>query len=389
MRLSRTAPNAEAPSVAINDSGAMAAVWSQQGNVTYNVQGAVNLNGTWTRGVNLSPAGPSGMRPDVVIDNTGLVTVVWTNGTAIQAAELPPGGIWSQPVAISAVGNSATAPQIVVDAGGNVTAMWVRTDTGGATALETADRPAGGGWSGPAVVAKGTLSGFDLVVNAFGDTAAIWNLGSFTANTVVYSSDRPAGSAWSRPAVVAPAARMQGGALIAVAANGDLTACWRTNTEIRTADKPAGGKWSSSVTLYRNPALTGFPALAKTSAGDDMVALLTLSGFNNQIRTSVRPAGSGWTPAALLTGSAVSALDLHAGTTAGGSFVLTWVDDNSFRFESATRTVATPWAPRTLIGSGMLLNDFPTDLAVAGNTAVGIWFGIPIQAKVSSLVVLP
>src|ERR1051326_759909 len=87
--LSQPAPNAEAPSVAINDSGAMAAVWAQEQGVTYNVQGAVNLNGTWTQGVNLSPAGPSGMRPDVVIDNTGVVTAVWTNGTAIQAAELP------------------------------------------------------------------------------------------------------------------------------------------------------------------------------------------------------------------------------------------------------------------------------------------------------------
>ena len=119
-----------------------------------------------------------------------------------------------------------------------------------------------------------------------------------------------------------------------------------------------------------------------------MVALLTLSGFNNQIRTSVRPAGSGWTPAALLTGSAVSALDLHVGTTAGGSFVLSWADDNSFRFESSRRTATTPWT-RTLIGSGMLLDDFPTNLAVAGNTAVAIWLGVPIQAKVASTTVLP
>jgi len=71
---------------------------------------------------------------------------------------------------------------------------------------------------------------------------------------------------------VAPSARTQGGALIGIAANGDLTACWRTNTEIRVADKVAGGNWSSSATLYRNPALTGFPTIAKTSSGDDMVA---------------------------------------------------------------------------------------------------------------------
>jgi len=217
VKLSRPAPSAEAPSVAINNSGAMVAVWAQQQGVTYNVQGAVNLNGTWTRGVNVSPAGPSGMRPDVAIDNTGVATAIWTNGAAIQVSELLPSGIWSQPKAVSAVGNLATAPQIVVDSSGNVTAMWVRTDMNGTTGLETADRLAGCNWSRPGcnwsrptALATGTLSGFDLVVNAFGDTAAIWNLGSFTGNTVVYSSDRLAGGAWSGPSVVAPSARTQG-----------------------------------------------------------------------------------------------------------------------------------------------------------------------------------
>jgi len=329
------------------------------------------------------------MRPDVAIDNSGVAVAIWTDGASIQASKLLPSGKWSQSVLVSAVGNSAATPQIVVDASGNMTAMWVRTDIGGTTGLETADRPAGGSWGTPAVLSTGTFSGFDLVTNAAGDTAAIWNQGLFTGNTIIYSSDRPAGTVWSAPSVLAPTARMQGGAQIGIAANGDLTACWRTNTEIRVADKPAGGNWSAPLTLARNSAITGFPTLAKTASGDDMVALLSLSGFNNQIRTSVRPAGSGWTPVERLSGDDLSALDLHAGITAGGSFVLSWADDNAFKFESTTRTATTPWTSRTLIGSGMLLDDFPTDLPVAGNTALAIWFGVPIQAKVASSPISP
>ena len=86
--------------------------------------------------------------------------------------------------------------------------------------------------------------------------------------------------------------------------------------------------------------------------------------------------------------TSVSALDLHAETTSGGSFVLSWADDNTFKFQSATRTATTSWTP-TQITSGMLLDDFPTNLAVAGNTAVAIWFGVPIQAKVASSPVSP
>jgi hypothetical protein len=150
----------------------MVAVWAQEQGVTYNVQAAVNLTGTWTHGVDISPPGPSGMRPDVAIDNTGVATAVWTDGRAIQASELLPSGNWSLPIAVSAVGNLAGAPQVVADAAGNVTAMWVRTDVSG-TGLETADRPAGSSWSNPTVLATGTFSGFDLVVNADGDTAVI------------------------------------------------------------------------------------------------------------------------------------------------------------------------------------------------------------------------
>src|SRR5690242_12220714 len=50
VKLSRQTSNAESPSVAINNSGEMVGVWSQQQGVSYNVQAAVNLNGTWTHG---------------------------------------------------------------------------------------------------------------------------------------------------------------------------------------------------------------------------------------------------------------------------------------------------------------------------------------------------
>ena len=190
--------------------------------------------------------------------------IVGSDGTVFLSATVATGGNWSlnafDPANGTLLRNYFPSPGL---------GMWVRIDVSG-TGLETADRPAGGSWSNPTVLATGTFSGFDLVVNATGDTAVIWNLGLFTANTAIYSSDRPAAGVWSPPSVVAPLALMQGGAQIGIAANGDLTACWRTNTEIRVADKPAGGNWSSSVTLCRNSAITGFPTLAKTPSGDDM-----------------------------------------------------------------------------------------------------------------------
>lgn len=121
-----------------------------------------------------------------------------------------------------------------------------------------------------------------------------------------------------------------------------------------------------------------------------MVAFVTYvfngSGYNYQIRTSVRPAGAAWGASVLLTGKNEYDSQLHAGTTPGGSFVLTWVDSNRLNFKSSTRTATTAWSPFAVIANG---GNFGTDLGVAGNKAVAIWLGGSFQATVSTLSVSP
>ena len=386
--LSKSAINSESPAVTVNDSGAMAAVWARQAGSSFVVEGSVNLSGTWTKGVALSPAGQTAVEPDVAIDGDGVATAVWSSATAIMSSTYS-NGSWSAPITISAVGTSATMPQVVSDPAGNTTAMWLRYITGGNPSFETADRPAGGTWTAPVSLAAVAPQDFQLVTNAAGDMAVIWDVGSFVSSDAVYVSDRPFGGTWSAPFVLAPGAYRQGGGRIGIDASGNLTACWRTNTVINTADKPAGGSWSPTRVLYTNLAVSDYPTLAKTAAGDDLAAWITYvssgSGYNYQIRTAVRPAGGAWGPPEILTGKKEYDLDLHAGTTSGGSFVLSWVDDNTFKFKSATRTATTPWTAATVITSGT----FGTDLAVADHTAVAVWLGGSFRTMTSSMPVNP
>jgi hypothetical protein len=120
-----------------------------------------------------------------------------------------------------------------------------------------------------------------------------------------------------------------------------------------------------------------------------MVALVTYvdngGGYNYQIRTSVRPAGSLWSGATLLTSADEYDTQLHARATPGGSFVLTWANDNRLTLESSSRTITTAWSPIAIITRG----EFGTDLAVAGNTAVALWLGGSYQAMVATLPVSP
>jgi len=362
----------------------MAAAWARQQGSSFAVQASVNLNGTWTRGINLA----GGFEPAVAIDNSGVATTIWSGGNVVQSSTLLSNGRWSPPVAISDVGTLVRNPNIVVDAAGNVTALWVRYDVNGAAGVETASRPVGGSWSTPLLLTAGAPDEFSLVVNAAGDTAAIWS--SFVGNAAVVSSDRPFGGTWSVPSQVAPPAYRQGGATIGIDANGNLTACWRTFTEVRSADKPFGGSWGAATTIYNNNAVSDLPVMAKTASGDDMVAFITYvfvgSGYNYQIRTSVRPASGTWGASGLLTSKNEYDSQLHAGTSAGGSFVLTWVDSNRLQFKSSTRTAATGWSSFAVIANS---GNFGTELRVAGNKAAAIWLGGSFQAMVSTLSISP
>ena len=156
--------NAQSPSVAINESRSMVAAWARREGFVYTVQASINANGTWSRPVDLSPPGQIGVEPGVAIDNNGTATVVWSLDYVIQTSTCPAGGNWSAPMALSDVTTSAIYPQVVVDAAGNARAMWVRYDASGTPGIETADRPAGGIWSAPFLLAPDALTEFKLVV---------------------------------------------------------------------------------------------------------------------------------------------------------------------------------------------------------------------------------
>ena len=387
--LSGTASNGEFPRVDVNGRGSLVAAWSQEVGVSYHIQASVNLDKTWSPAATLSPAGQSGMQIDVVIDNADVATVIWTDGSMIQASQMSPGGDWSDPVPLSDTGRSASDPRIVVDQSGNLTAMWVRVDASNTPLLEAADQPSGGDWSAPTQIATGPFSGFSLAMNSAGNTAGIWNAGLFTGNTTIYSSERTFGGGWSAPVVVAPSARSQGGAKIGIAANGDLTACWRTDTHIQVADKPFGGTWSGPTILFQQHHDGGVSGNDKNGSRRRLVAFTILNGFNYRVGTSVRPAGGSWSVPEPLSSNQESALDVHVASTMGGSFLISYVNDNNFQFRSSARTVTTRWAPVRTIAGGLLINDSPSDLAAEGNRAVAIWFGEFVQTMASNAPVSP
>ena len=218
-----------------------------------------------------------------------------------------------------------------------------------------------------------------------------WDTGSFGSGTAIYVSTHlhiQLTTGWSAPYLVAPVAYRQGGAKIGIAANGDITACWRTNTDIRTADKPARGNWGATRIIYSSNSVSAYPTLAVTPSGDAMAAWTTYvfvgGSYNYQIRTSVCLAGGNWSAAAPLTGSDEYDLELNAATSKGGQCVLTWVDANSSFLKTSTWDIKKGWYSFATISSGS-----DTALAVGGNTALAIWMAGAFQATVSTAPIAP
>lgn len=388
--LSAPAVNGHSPAVATtSDTGPMVATWVRQENSIYEVQASVCRKGTWGAPENLSLNGQGAFDVSVAMDRNGRATAVWTVGDTIQTSTNRFNSRrigWTPPVALSNAGISVFDPHVIVDAYGNTTAMWVRYDMNSVPGIETAYRPVGGTWSAPQLLAAGAPGEMMLVASANGgDIAAIWNIGPSNAASI-YASIKPFGGVWSTPYNVAPAAYRQGGGKIGIAANGDVTACWRTNTEIRVANKPAGGDWSAAITIYANRAISDYPTLAVMPSGDVMAAWITYvyvgGSYNYQIGSAVHPVGGAWSAPVVLTGSQEHDGELQARATNAGACVLTWVDVNSGQLKSSTWSTAGGWHDFTTIGAGS-----DTDLAVGGNTAVAIWMGGSYQAKVSTVLI--
>lgn len=168
-----------APRIEVNAHGDAIVVWRDQerGNFVVRSATADTADAAWGSIATIS--GENVGWPRLAVDRDGNAIAVWSRGTVfgldvvVQTAEWSAAtGAWSAPVNASDPADEADAPNVAVDHNGNVAAVW-RTNHGAWT-VAVADRPSGGGWTGPLDVSAGNVSlselglAFDANGNAFG-----------------------------------------------------------------------------------------------------------------------------------------------------------------------------------------------------------------------------
>lgn len=170
------------PSIAMDSSGNIAAVWLSGVSPNLSIQAAnySTVSSTWSGATNIAPVGLY-HTPSVSMSPSGTATFMWAretnNYTAIESIRLPLGGSWGQIKVVTQSGNNINPVQ-GVDSSGIVTAAWFKNDT-----LIAARTASNGNWGSPVnVYSGGGNSDAQVSVNSSGNVLLTWyNAGKNTS----------------------------------------------------------------------------------------------------------------------------------------------------------------------------------------------------------------
>ena len=277
--------------LAIDGSGSAVAVWDffNFATGTPEVQTATKpAGGGWKAPETLSPSGRTAQRAQVAVGADGTAVAVWEQGeggtSVIQAAVRPAGsGSW-QVQSLSQPGQNAERPQVAVDEGGNAVAAWQRSN-GSTVVVQTASRPAGGGWSAPQDISQ---AGHDAkepkVAMAGGKAVAVW-LGFDDRNFLVQGATRSPSGAWSAPEALSLPRANAATPEVALAPDGAAVAMWvrpiGADDIVQAASRAAsGGSWR-----IQNVSLPG---------GNGFNPQISLNERGNGAATWIRSSGAKW-----------------------------------------------------------------------------------------------
>jgi hypothetical protein len=263
---------------------------------------------------------------------------------------------WSGPEAVSALDADASPSEVGVDADGDATAVW--TDgVGVGSVVQTAYRPAGGGWEAPVDLsgAGGEVEGADLAVNPAGDAVAVWRV-TTGGNFLVQAAFKPAGGSW-QPSETVPSSGAAGETpQVSIDEAGDAVLVYKDGAAgIFASYRPANGSWQGGVHISGGGAAD--PDVVMNSAGEAVAVWKISLGPLSFVEANTMAPGGSW-------GGGVGPLSLAASITeppqvevdAAGDFFALWSsgESNNQAVEIDRKPAAGSWeAPETISTAGL------------------------------------
>ena len=346
--LSLPGRNADAPAVAIDQTGRAVVVWQRFSEFGHwVVQGATRgADGIIASLGNLSDTSSDDEAPQVAVDPAGDAVAVWQqddhqrNIVSIQAAARSAGGGLVSLGELSVPGQSGEqddeSPQVALDRAGDAFAVWEHFD-GTNFVVQSAVRPAGAATFGapvdvslPQSTAQEDAVGPEVAVDPAGDEIVVWALGggSDGDHWAVQAAARPAGATRFDAALELSVAGQNQDPQVAVDQAGEAIAVWErfdgAHAFVDAASRPAGASPWSAVELA-GAADPSSPQVTLDAAGDAVAVWNDTNSVNQTVGTAYRTPGGSFSTPGSLSRPGANATDPHVALDQAGQTYAVWV----------------------------------------------------------------
>jgi hypothetical protein len=229
---------------------------------------------------------------DLAVSPRGAVVAVWAWGSddrskpwRIQSAVRPAGGAGGGAVDVTPA-SGARRPQVGLDARGGAVLVYGRQPFGRPQVLSARLRPAAGGWTRPAVVAREGYA-HSLAVDRVGNAVV-----AYTPDfSEVRATSRPVGGRWGKARSLSPVGVGTNDFALAMNGRGVAVVAFARDTgRVDLVRRPRGGPWSAPMTVAaRGTATVSDVLVALNGAGDTFVGW---GGY--ALYGRYRPHGGSW-----------------------------------------------------------------------------------------------
>lgn len=232
------AQSALEPTIAVDGSGNVRAVWLQQVTVSTrsiwtNLYSPASGWGTATV-LEASVSSVGGNSPEIAMDPAGNATVVWAefdgNWTNLWARRYTAGGVWAPATLIEYDNNGGVGDQgVVMEANGNAMVVWSQFD-GQRTNVLANRYIVGSGWGTPTPIETSDLNSgvSDIALDGTGNIMVVLHQQTSAASSVIGSiyTNRFSNGSWGTAALVKSAIPYLSQSAIAMNASGNAMVVW-------------------------------------------------------------------------------------------------------------------------------------------------------------------
>lgn len=248
-----------------------------------------------------------GLGPTTVVDGRGNATAVWSTDWwqgPVLAARRPAGGSWSTPVTIG----RGTDPLVGVDSAGTVTVVFATNRPGLTTGLAAVRHSPGRPWTRPVRLSRerpahaydgddeGTFGAHrtDLAVSPAGDVVVAWQWGSYDRDKPfrIEVARRPHGRPWS-PLVPLTTRDWSSDPEIGIDRGGRASLVYQHRGSLVSRWFAPGVGWAAAVRLVPSEAVLDYD-VAVAPAGNTTVMLHDYRNHRARVTVLRRPPAGPW-----------------------------------------------------------------------------------------------